>query len=318
MGALVSVIICTLNHADYLRATLQSIAQVSLPEGITVEVIVVDNGSQDHTCDVVRSFAASPANIRYYSEPRRGQCYARNTGMAQAKGEILLWTDDDVIVPSSWISDMVTPLLSGEYQGTGGRVKMHPSLERPWMTRSHYIRLADTRSWADDYAVMIGANMAFTRDVLKTVPAFDVELGPGQLGFRDDTLFYSQMLVAGFKIAAVAQSVVEHNFEPSRLTYRYWLKNAVAAGNSTAYMAYHWSHERIDKPALRELFWKASLAAFRLTHQRKFPDEEGCHRFELKSLENITFYQAIRQISTAPRHYDRLGLLKKSTDTDSS
>ena len=314
MSAFVSVIICTLNHAEYLRATLRSISQVHLPEGILVEVIVVDNGSQDHTCDVVRSFAASPANIQYYSELRRGQCYARNRAMAQAKGEILLWTDDDIRVPSSWISDMVTPLLSGEYQGTGGRVKMNPSLERPWMTRSHYIRLADTRSWTDDYAVMIGANMAFTRDVLKTIPAFDVALGPGQLGFRDDTLFYSQMLVAQFKIASVAQSVVEHNFEPSRLTYRYWLKNAVSNGKSTAYMAYHWQHETIYKPALRELFWKSALAAFRLAQSRKYYDEEGCHRFELKAVENVTFYQAIRKFSTTPRHYDRLGLLKKSVN----
>ncbi len=315
MGALVSIIICTLNHAEYLRATLQSITRVDIPAGIEVEVIVVDNGSQDQTSEVVRSFAVSPVNIQYFSEPRRGQSYARNTGMAEARGEIFLWTDDDVTLPVSWISDMVTPLLSGEYQGTGGRVKMHPSLERPWMTRSHYIRLSDTRCWADDFAVMIGANMAFTRDVLKKIPAFDVELGPGQAGFRDDTLFYSQMLVAGFKIAAIPHSIVEHNFEPSRLTTKYWIKNAISSGNSTAYMNHHWQHDPVEKPVMKEMFWKTMLAAFRATQGRRDPDAEGCHRFEMKAVENVTFYQMIRKISSETRHYDRLGLVKKNGKT---
>ncbi len=315
MGALVSVLICTLNHADYLQATLQSLSQVNIPSGIEAEVVVVDNGSQDRTAEVVHSFANSAVNIQYVVEPRRGQSYARNTAMAQARGDIFLWTDDDVTLPPSWISDMVTPLLSGEYQGAGGRVKMNPSLERPWMTGSHFVRLSDTRCWPDDLAVMIGANMAFTRDVLKKIPAFDVELGPGQLGFRDDTLFYSQMLAAGLKIATVPHSVVEHNFEPSRLTSKYWIKNAVSSGNSGAYMSHHWQHDSANRPAMREMLWKGMLAAFRATQKRRAPDEEGCHRFELKAVENVTFYQALRKIASEPRHYDRLGLVKKNSNT---
>lgn len=311
MGDLVSIIICTFNHAESLNATLKSIAGLEIPSGIDVEVVVVDNGSTDHTCDVVRNVGPSPMEIRYFVEPRQGLSHARNTALTHARGDIFLWTDDDVTVPPSWISAMTAPLLSGEFQGAGGRVKMNPSLERPWMNRSHCVRLADTRYLSDDNPAMFGANMAFTRDVLKTVPAFDVELGAGQGPAGEDTLFFSQMLVAGFKIAPVPACIVEHNFDPSRLAYKYWIKSAIHTGLCAAYLNHHWRHEEVDKPALRELLWKSALTVLRTAQRRKSDLEEGCLRLELRAVDNIACYRSMRSLEGTPRSYDRLGLVKR-------
>jgi glycosyltransferase involved in cell wall biosynthesis len=314
LKTLVSIIICTRDHADSLQDTLQSITQLQAPPEVQVEVVVVDNGSRDRTADVVESFRSAAMKVHYCVEPCRGQSRARNTGMAHAQGDIFLWTDDDVTPPASWIIEMITPLLSGRFNGAGGRVKMNPRLERPWMTCSHYIRLSDTRCWPDAAAYMIGANMAFTREVLRKVPAFDVELGPGQLGFRDDTLFYSQMECAGFKIAPVPTSIVEHNFEPSRLTYQSWITNAVSSGKSLAYVKYHWGHDAIGNPGMKEMLWRLFLAAYRNTHKRNAPDHEGCSRIELRAAENVSFYAEFRKLSSEPRHYDSLALIKKTAD----
>ena len=312
MSPAISIIVCTMNRADRLRTTLNSMNQLDVPTGMDVEVVVVDNNSTDDTCEVVRSFGSSPMNVKYVSETRRGLSHARNTGMAHSLGDFLLWTDDDVLLPTAWISDMVTPLMSGEYHGTGGRVKMSPSLERPWMNRSHFIRLADTRFLPDDDPAMIGASMAFSRDVLKTIPAFDVDLGAGQPPAGEDTLFFSQMLVAGLKIAPVPHSIVEHHFSPDRLQYKFWLKNAVHSGLCAAYLDYHWRHKDTTHLREREMFWKLALAGFRATRKRQSPEDEGCMRAELRALGNITQYNSLRHLVSQPRKYDRLGFVKRT------
>ena len=139
-------------------------------------------------------------------------------------------------------------------------------------------------------------------------------LGLGQLGFRDDTLFYSQMLVAGFKIAAVPHSVVEHNFEPSRLTAKSWIKNAVSSGNSSAYMSHHWQHDTVDRSGDAGDALEDAVGDFssHTSPEEIASTQKAATRFELKAVENVTFYQAIRKIASELRHYDRLGLVKKS------
>src|SRR5258708_4953396 len=99
---LVSILICTRNHAASLRETLHSLAQVHLPETLSCELIVVDNGSTDDTAAVVRSSAFPQIPVRYLHEPRPGKGHAYNTGLAEARGNILLFTDDDVRLPRQW------------------------------------------------------------------------------------------------------------------------------------------------------------------------------------------------------------------------
>src|SRR5688500_3500637 len=93
----VTVIICTRNRADQLRRTLESAAAVDTPEHVSWELLVVDNGSTDHTPEVVESFSGR-LPIRRVSEPEAGLSNARNRGVAEAKGDYICWTDDDVLI----------------------------------------------------------------------------------------------------------------------------------------------------------------------------------------------------------------------------
>ena len=65
-----------------------------------------------------------------------------------------------------------------------------PRIWRPWLRPWHLVCLADNSTIAGDFN-LVGGNMAFARRVLDKVPAFDVELGPGAMGFCDDTLLFT-------------------------------------------------------------------------------------------------------------------------------
>src|ERR1700678_427764 len=111
MNASISIIICTRNRAERLRSTLQSIGKVTVPKNWTVELLVVDNGSTDGTHAVVMEARLSNMNPRYISEPMPGQSHARNTGLRETSVEAILFTDDDIHVPSNWMVAMCEPIL---------------------------------------------------------------------------------------------------------------------------------------------------------------------------------------------------------------
>jgi glycosyltransferase involved in cell wall biosynthesis len=91
----VSVIIPTYNHAPYLPAAVDSALTQTLPD---VEVIVVDDGSTDETGALVRDRWG--ARVRYVRQDNRGLAAARNTGLAQARGDSLIFLDaDDELLP---------------------------------------------------------------------------------------------------------------------------------------------------------------------------------------------------------------------------
>jgi hypothetical protein len=97
----------------------------------------------------------------------------------------------------------------------------------------------------DQPARMVGANMAFHRRALQLVPEFDVELGPGALGFGDETLFSRQLLAAGCKLVSALDVAVEHHFDSSRLTGEGLLDLARKMGRTHAFVFHHWDHKRL-------------------------------------------------------------------------
>jgi len=98
----ITVAICTWNRCESLRQTLQEMCSLEIPAGVEWELIVVDNNSTDDTRQVVESFTAR-LPVRYVFEPNQGLSYARNRAVSEAKGEYILWTDDDVLVSHNWL-----------------------------------------------------------------------------------------------------------------------------------------------------------------------------------------------------------------------
>ena len=115
----ISAAIITFNRAEWLKDALTSLTkQTRQPD----EVVVVDNGSKDHTKDVVLSFR-DKLNIKYVYEPVRGIPHARNTAIRNATGDIIASIDDDCVADENWLKQIEIPFIKDPNIGVvGGNV----------------------------------------------------------------------------------------------------------------------------------------------------------------------------------------------------
>jgi glycosyltransferase involved in cell wall biosynthesis len=306
----VSVIIVTRNRAADLAGTLNALRAAVVPDGLQAELLVVDNGSTDNTAEVARSFAHPSFTVRYVFESHRGAARARNRGLEETAGELILFTDDDVRVPPGWLAGMCEPILQRKATVVADGVRLAPNLVRDWMTSRHRSYLAATE-WLNPERPhsLVGANMAFSRDVLRRVPGFDPELGPGALGFGEEELFSAQLLKAGYPIFGRLDVWVEHHFDPSRLLRASWLETAERRGRVNAYLTYHW-HSRGYRLARLRL----AVAAAKLTAHRTLsgqPPEEGCSERELQLRFQVGELKQYEIERRRTRNYELHGLVKQ-------
>jgi len=311
----VSIIITTCNRAEHLRQTLASLGQMHVPVELPTELLVVDNASTDDTAEVVKSCRLPNFPVRYFHEPKRGQSNARNSGMANTAGEVILFTDDDVRVPVDWVEKMAGPIFSDSVDALGGAVTIAPHLRRPWMQEMHLSALASTERFYDKSSerVFLGANMAFRRHVLARVPGFDPELGPGRLGFKDESLFAEQLKIAGFSIAKRLELPIEHHFEPSRLQRKSLLNTARKRGASSAYVDHHW-HYRAHPHAIKEfVIAGARLFYYRARSLSDCLRQEGCAGREFSLVRKLWYWRQFMIERRRSRNYAYHGLAKRSS-----
>lgn len=290
---------------------LQSLRQVIVPDGLECELIVVDNASVDETAAVVGAFEWEGRQVQYLRESRRGLSHARNTGLAAARGEILLFTDDDLRLPRHWLESMSAPILCGKAHAVAGGVKLAPHLERPWMEEVHRSWLASTeRLSPDDPEDMVGANMSISRELLSRVPAFDTELGAGTAATGDDTLFSMQIKQAGYRIASAFDVAVEHHCDESRLGRSSYLSFARKQGRMMAYLAHHWQHAAVPNLERRLTEAIRMLAHCCPKSQGEGPEPEGMPAAEMYLIRDLHFYKSYLAERQKPQKYERCGLVK--------
>ena len=302
-----SIIICTRNRCAALKETLRALDTVNVPAGRTVEVLVVDNGSSDGTQALLQATHLAKFELRSVIEPTAGKSLACNTATRNARGDILVWIDDDVRPHPNWLEEITKPIAEGRFDAVCGKVVIPPHLQRPWMTLQHLGWLACTDSIdpeAPRYAV--GANMAFAKKILERVPEYDPELGPPGLGFYEDVLFTSQIKHAGYRLGMATKAIVEHHFDAARLSRESFLKRAVGEGRSLAYVTWHWKHERNSFPLLRSLKHKLMLQLNRF-RRRKECGPEGLPLWELNLLVAASFHEQMSKERRRQRVYERYG-----------
>lgn len=99
MNPLISVIIPTYNKVGHLELTLSCLGKQDLPSEV-YEVIVINDGSTDGTEDFLRRQKVD-YNLRSFHQPNYGQAIARNFGLRQANGELVVFIDDDLLFTST-------------------------------------------------------------------------------------------------------------------------------------------------------------------------------------------------------------------------
>src|SRR5438105_3257885 len=98
----VTVAICTWNRARLLDQTLTRMRELAVPTGLSWELLVVNNNCTDDT-DAIIAKHADALPIRRLLETKQGLSNARNCALENMRGELLIWTDDDVLVDEGWL-----------------------------------------------------------------------------------------------------------------------------------------------------------------------------------------------------------------------
>src|SRR5262249_18745084 len=145
-----------------------------------------DNNSSDETRQVVAGFCErDPRRFRYCFEPRQGKSHALNTGVREAQGEIVAFTNDDVSVDPDWLTNLTAGLDNEQWAGAGGRTVPERTFEFPeWLPyRERYafapLALFDLGSGHGQLSEPpIGVNMAFRKAMFKKHGGFRTDLGP--------------------------------------------------------------------------------------------------------------------------------------------
>lgn len=284
----VTVAICTWNRAELLEPTLERLTQLRVPADVTWELLVVNNSCTDATDSVLARFT-DRLPLRRLHESRAGLCHARNAAIAEAQGELLVWTDDDVLVEPDWLEHYVVAAQQWPAMSYfGGTIDPFYSVSPPrWLSENfalvrgayavRQLGLGVRPLETDEFP--FGANMAQRTDIVREFlfdQAFGLE-GDGQV--RGDELdVMRRMHAAGHRGLWVGSARVEHYIPPERLTVRYlWgyyqgqgrsearrgMEPAVLWGGVPRWAVRRYLQQRALSACLRPLRNRAWLEAFR-------------------------------------------------------
>jgi len=210
---MISVIIATHNRSDKLPALLKSIQQLESDRDLAYEIIIVDNNSSDDTHQVVRTYSNNSSfHIKYIFERLQGNNYARNRALAEAKGGILAFTDDDCIVDPKWLRQIARKFaLEPHLACLGGRVELYDKNDRAITIRTWDDEI-EVKSAEQLYRLIIGCNMAIRRNVFDEIGSFDPAFGPGsKIGSGGDSEFLYRAYKKGLIIKYYPDIIVYHN-----------------------------------------------------------------------------------------------------------
>ncbi len=227
---LASVIICTRNRADSLARTLASVRAAARNVTDAWELLIIDNGSSDHTDAVIARFRTD-LPIRSVLEPDAGLSNARNAGLAAAQGQYIIWTDDDVLVDDNWLNAYFSAFRSNPDDAIfgGASTPRYLGVPRRWFAErerdlASLLAIRNSPEWhaIDAARVPFGLNYAF-RAPEQRLNLYDPALGvaPGRRRGGEETAAIRSALAAGSTGKWIWDAKVYHLIGPERQTLRY-------------------------------------------------------------------------------------------------
>lgn len=259
---MLSVILCTYNRERYIYNVLQSIAAGGFGD---YEIVLVNNNSTDGTESECQRFAKDHPEVamRYCVEKQQGLSYARNRGIMESQGEVLVYVDDDAVVNREYLQTYADFFnRNKEAVAAGGPITpRYDGCEEPsWM--SHYTRQLVTgelnlgtrdREFPKG-AFPGGGNAAYRKSVFNEVGLFNVELGRkgnSLIGAEEKDLF-DKMTSRGMKFYYLPNAILYHLIPPKKLTQDYFDRLTYGIGVSERYRTQQISRKKYLNRLLKE------------------------------------------------------------------
>lgn len=220
----ISAVVITYNRSAMLRQTLKSLVQQDTRGCFSYEIVVIDDGSTDDTETVVAEVArqARPLPLRYVYQENGGEARARNRGVAEARGTLIAFCDDDQIADTRWLYELYKTAQERRLPCVGGSValllpkagglRLGP-LARQFYGEKHLSPRLSSRAAKN----CLGAgNILIHRAVFEQVGGFDPAFRQGV-----DTEFFWRVEGAGLSLGAAPQALVYHVIPEYRLETDY-------------------------------------------------------------------------------------------------
>ncbi|MFH8973105.1 glycosyltransferase [Streptomyces sp. NPDC017890] len=257
-----SVVVATRERADQLARALDSLLAQDHPD---FEIVVVDNAPvTDETRELVERKYGE--RVRYVCEPVPGLAIAHNRGLAAVRGEVIAFTDDDVVADPRWLTELTAPFSADPRLGCATGLILPARLRTPAqvLLESHggFAKGFTSRTYdpaqppADEPLFPFtagrfgsGANMAFRTAVLRAVGGFDPATGAGTRARGGDDLYgFVRVLAQGQRLRYTPSALVWHHH---RETWRDLETQAYGYGAGlTAYL----TAILVNRPALLPAF----------------------------------------------------------------
>lgn len=205
-----SIIIPTFNGAARIGNCLDALLGQSRDRN--VEVIVVDDGSTDNTTSAVARYPG----VRLISQANAGPAAARNRGAEEARGEIILFTDDDCVPTPGWLDAMLKPFNDPQIVGAKGVYRTHQRrlsarfVQIEYEDRYHLMARLPFIDFVDTYSA------AFRRDRFMEMGGYDTSF---PVACAEDVELSYRMSARGWKMTFVPTAIVYHTHPDTFLRY---------------------------------------------------------------------------------------------------
>lgn len=261
---MISVIICTYNRDKFLYDALKHVAVNNFPTE-DYEIVLVNNNSTDSTENECQRFSVDfpKVQFRYFVETKQGLSHARNRGIDESFGDILVFLDDDSFVKPDYLHNLQMQMdAHPEAMAFGGKItpRFETGETPKWLCKWTYswvsaIDKGDKVVPFEGSSYPIGANMGFRKECLEHCGNFNTELGRTKknlMGGEEKDIF-NRVKAQNMTILYFPDIQVEHVIPPQRTTKDYIIKMGQGIGMSERLRC-----QKIGKKAL----WKRYFFEF--------------------------------------------------------
>jgi glycosyltransferase involved in cell wall biosynthesis len=270
-GALLTVALCTHNHAQRLYRTLLGLTKIETPDG-PWELLIVDNASTDATPEILSTaeWKSPGLNVRVVREERLGLSSARNRAIQEATSEYIVFMDDDETPDPRWLRAFEQVIKAHRPDAMGGRIEvMFEHGERPAWLQDELLGFLGrldhggaARRLDEPGTPIFGGNFAFRKEVFSRIAAFDVGLGRrGTVNTGgEDTEIYRRLIAAGCEVWWVPEAIIHHRIEANKLRRGYFLDLHFRQGFAEGQRK-RGAKSRVPPAHLAPQLWRAVRAA---------------------------------------------------------
>lgn len=268
---MISVIVCTYNRDKYIYNVLKSIADNTLPINC-YEIVLVDNNCTDNTRSECYRFVQDCPNVsfRYVVETNQGLSHARNRGIKESVGDILVYVDDDALVNNEYLKTYSEFFdQHPEIDAAGGPIIPKYEMAEPaWMTHITKMLLTGYKYLGDqpkefpknDYPG--GGNAAYRASVFEKVGLFNIELGrkgDSLVGAEEKDIF-NKMTTLNMRFYYLPTAILYHIIPEKKLSQEYFDHLTYSIGKSERIRTKQIGKAKYLKRLLSEgVKWMASI-----------------------------------------------------------